>query len=159
MSGKAYIKITGVGQTMTALKAFEPEVYKVLRKGIRTKLRSVGRGASGRYGGKYKVSIRDAGRRPGASVEGVMGPQPKGRNDWSSPQTRAVIFEFAQNATRPGTRAAIQSFQTRFGSPGRFLWEEWDSQGGKRISEEIAGDIREAEKVLQAKLDAAGEGY
>ena len=159
MASKSYIKITGVGQTMTALKAFEPDVYKALRKGIREKLRSVGRGASTRYGGKYKVSIRDAGRKPGGSITGVMGPQPKGRNDWSSPQTRAVIFEFAQNATRPGTRAAIDSFQSRFGSPGRFLWEEWDSQGGKRISEEIEVDIRAAEKVLQAKLDAAGEGY
>jgi hypothetical protein len=55
--------------------------------------------------------------------------------------------------------AAIQSFASRFGKPGRFLWAEWDAQGGERISEEVAAGIRDAERILQAKLDAAGEAY
>jgi hypothetical protein len=155
------IRITGVKQTMAALKAFEPDVYKAMRKTIRTRIKSVAKGATGRYAGKYKVSIRDAGRNPGASITGVMGPQ-KNRNDWSSPQSRAVIFEFAGSRSRgktPGAAAAIASFQARFGAPGRFLWEEWDSQGGKKISDEVGAEIRNAERILQAKLDAAGEGY
>lgn len=153
------IEVTGVKETMAALKAFEPEVYKAMRKRIRQRIKSVARGATNRYGGKYKVSIRDAGRTPGGSITAVMGPQPKGRHDWSSPQTRAVIFEFAQNANRPGTKAAIASFQARFGKPGRFLWAEWDAQGGERVAQEVAAEIRDAERILQAKLDAAGEAY
>ena len=161
------VEITGVKQTMAALKAFEPEVYKAMRKTIRTRIKSVATGAAGRYqsssggGGKYKVSIRDAGKRPGASITAVMGVQ-KGRNDWSDPQSRAVIFEFAGSRSRgktPGIAAAIASFQAKYGAPGRFLWEEWDSQGGQKISEEVEAEIRDAERILQAKLDAAGEGY
>ena len=155
------IRITGVKQTMAALKAFEPDVYKAMRKTIRTRLRSVAKGATGRYAGKYSVSIRDAGKNPGGSITGVMGPQ-KSRNDWSSPQTRAVIFEFAGKRSRgktPGAAAAIAAFQSRYGAPGRFLWEEWDSQGGQQIAEEVGAEIRDAERILQAKLDAAGEGY
>jgi len=158
VASPAGIRITGIKQTMAALKAFEPDVYKALRKTIRTRIQSVGRGASGRYGGKYRVSIRDAGKNPGGSITAVAGPR-SGQNDWSSPATRAVIFEFAQNASRPGMWAAIQSFESRFGKPGRFLWAEWDAQGGERISDEAAAEIRDAERILQAKLDAAGEAY
>lgn len=149
------IQIKGLKQTMAALKAFTPEVYRVLRKRIRTRLKSVASGAKGRYGGIYKVSIKDAGRNPGGSVFAVVGPKAN-KNDWSSPATKAVIGEFAAKGKTPQAEGFVR-YMDIFGAPGRFLWEEWDSNPD--IEKEIEADIRDAERRLQATLDAAGESY
>ena len=152
------IRISGLAKTLTALRAFEPEIYKALNRDIRKSLNRVKQGAVAIAGGTYKVKIRNTGERPGGSITAVMGAQPGGKNDWSEPATKAVIFEFAAKGNTAQARGAIDHFQNLYGSPGRFLWATYDALE-ESINADITGGIRDAERILQAKLDAAGEAY
>lgn len=159
-SGKGYsaeVRVEGLKETMAALKAFEPEIYKALRKQIREELKRLASGASSRYGGNYAVSIRDTGKRAGGAVYARM-PARSSMNDWSAPATRAVIMEFAKNGKTPQAQGMIDFFQSYFGSPGRFLWAEWDEVKSD-VMTNIEGAIRDAERTLQERLDAAGVSY
>ena len=154
----AEIRVEGLKETMAALKTFEPEVYKALRKSIRTELKRV-EGLAGRIGGgSYKVTMKDAGKRPGGGVTGIPGNK-QHLNDWSAPATRAVIMEFARRGKTPQAQSMIDSYQARYGSPGRMLWRAWDSGLGDEVLRNIDEAIRDAETTLQARLESAGEAF
>lgn len=160
VNGKGHsseIRISGLAETLTALKGFEPEVYKALNKSLRAPLKNLASTASARYGGTYKVKLRTTGKSVGGSVTAVMGPQ-KSRNDWTSPASKALVMEFAKNGKTPQARGMIDFFQSYFGSPGRFLWNTWDSMSNS-VQTDIAESIKQAEAELQRRLDSAGEGY
>lgn len=155
------IEIRGVKQTIAALKAFEPEIHKALNKTIRTAMNEVKAGAQGRYpSGAWVVrvnaknllgTIRTA---PGSSA---------GAKSWreASPGVKAAIFEFAgkyQPGKTPQAKGLIDSLNSRYGSPGRFLWDAWDAQGEAALAT-IKQAVLDAESVLQSNLDAAGESY
>lgn len=161
-SGRGYsaeVRIAGLKETLDAIKGFEPELYKALRKQIREVLKRLASGARSRYGGNYGVSMRDAGRKPGGTVFARVGPKMlANRNDWSEPATRAVIMEFAKTGKTPQAQGMIDYFHSYFGAPGRFLWAEWDEAGDEAMAE-IEQAIRDTERTLQARLDAAGVSY
>lgn len=162
-SGKGFsaeLRVEGVAETIQALRAFEPEVYKSLRKSIKAELTRVQRGATGRYGGIYKTSMRNTGRSAGGAVTAVMGPQ-LNKNDWSAPATKAVIFEFAEKGKTPQAQATVNTFKELFGrgpNKGKFLWAEWDSISDSVLANIELG-IRDAEATLQKNLDSAGEAF
>lgn len=158
-SGTATIDIKGVKQTVTALKAFTPEIHKALNKTIRQALATTRVAASSRYpGGAWGVRINT--KRILGSVGttgGALG------SNWaeSSPGVKAAIFEFA-GSTQPGmtpqARAMIESLNSRYGKPGRFLWDAWDETGHVAL-ERIRIAVKEAERELQAHLNATGEAF
>lgn len=159
----AEIQIHGLRETLEALKAFEPEVHKALRKSMKEAVRPIASMAAGRSGGTYGTQVRASGR-PLVSVFAKVGPMAN-KNDWSSPATKAVIMEFAQKAVYkqgpktgqpyPQGESLIGNYDA-FGKPGRFLWDAWDSGAGAQAMADIERSVTEAERELQAMLDAAG---
>lgn len=155
------VRIDGVKQTIAALRAFTPEVERVLDEQIKDSLRATEAAARAWYPrgswvvgrSKKKMLGYVAARAGGGSSKKSWGTGPPGR--------RAAIFEFIGTGyagDRPQVLGLIKSLQGRYGSPGRFLWAAWDATGSdvlERIEESVLG----AERVLQAHLDAAGEVY
>lgn len=168
-SGRGYsaeITVTGLSETLVALKEFEPDLYKDLMAQIRAGLRAVKAGALGRHpAGAYALRTRiKSGRTTlvGGTVVAISGGG--AGNDWSDGGRRGVIFEFAktasgaqpQNVAR--TQHMLDTISGRFGSPGRFLWASWDSVGtGVRAG--IVTAVKFAEAELQRRLNAAGVSY
>lgn len=155
----ANIEITGVKQTVAALKAFTPDLYKRLNREIRKGLSQVLKGAQGRYpGGAWQLSISQ--KRILGSISARNGDRAPSWGD-SDPGVKAAIFEFAgsrsQGAT-PQARGLIESLNRRYGQPGRFLWASWDEQG-PGVMEDIAAAVRRAERDLQTRLEAAGDSF
>lgn len=150
----AEMRVEGLEATMRAIRELDKKVNRAMLKQIRAELKRLASGASGRYGGNYKIRMRNTGNNPGGSVTAVIGPKAT-KNDWSAPATRAVIFEFAKNGKTPQAQGMIDFFQSYFGAPGRFLWAEWDTIG-KGVLENIEKAIRAAEKAVQLDVDKAG---
>jgi hypothetical protein len=155
------IEVKGVRETIRALKAFEPEIGKELNKVIRTALNDVKAGAQGRYPkGSWSVRINQK------NLLGTIRTSPGTVGDaksWgdASPGVRAAIFEFAgkyQSGQTPQAKAMIKSLNERYGSPGRFLWDAWDASGEPALAK-IREAMLDAERRLQAELDAAGESF
>lgn len=161
---RANIKVEGVAQTMKALRDFEPDLYKEMGKSIRASMRLLRDTASRRRPeGVYKATTSLLNKKgPRGSVTATAGSGAMSVSDylnaqgssekWDAP-LRSVIFEFAQNAQRPGMRAAIASFNARYGSPGRFLWAAYDDIG-EYVESDIERAIRDAERTLQSNLDS-----
>lgn len=154
------IEIDGVKETIDALKAFEPEIRKVLNKQIRQALKTVETTAQSLYPkGAWSITINN--KRILGSIAARSGGS-LGRS-WgeSSPGIRASIFEFAgkvQPGKTPQAQAMIRSLNDRYGTPGRFLWGAWDNVG-EHVLDQIKTAVQNAERELQASLDAAGETY
>lgn len=159
---KSAIEIEGVAQTIRALKDFEPDLYKEMGKSIRKSMRLLRDTARRRRPeGDYRVSTRLTDKRgpKGSVTAGVPGmtvDQYLSQTSWT-PEQRSVIFEFAQSADRPGMKAAIRSFDQRFGTPGRFLWAAYDDIGAY-VEDDIERAIRDAEATLQSNLDSGVYG-
>lgn len=162
MAGKgtgSNIQIDHVKATITALKDFEPDLYKKLNTQIRRELGVIKNIAKGKYPkGEWQVQINakrilgSIRTRPGSS-------DPRQRWGDSDPGVRASIFEFAGSRTTGDTPQAaglIASLTRRYGQPGRFLWSAWDEKGKSAITN-IERAVKSAERELQARLDARGE--
>ena len=158
-AGGAEVQITGLEETLRALKAFEPDVFKRTTKTIRvslTKVKTVAdfhlRMAGHRSGANYSVRMRNSGRRTGGRVLAVS--------------KDASIFEFAGSKGRsktggpitPQGAAMVRWLERDFGKPGRFLWDSWDLQK-VALDKELRATVADSEHELQQRLDAAGERY
>lgn len=152
----AELRIDGLEETIAALKALEPEVLKAMQKEIREAVTDVARKAStsfartGHGAGDYRVRSQSRGKRTGMSVKAA------GKEE--------AIFELAGTKGRSRTRgpitpqgAAMVRWLDRFAKPGRFLWSAFDAQKGE-LAIQVEKSIREAEHVIQRRLDAAGGG-
>lgn len=153
------IQITGVKQTIAALQAFDPEIKKTLTKQIREALATTRTRAIGKYPrGAWSINVNQ--KKILGSIVARSGARAVRWGD-SDPGVRAAIFEFA-GSTQPGktpqARAMIASLNARYGQPGRFLWSAWDETGAGVLND-IQTAVRGAERELQARLDAIGEGY
>lgn len=159
MSANTAIGVTGIKQTIAALKAFEPELLKSLNKEIRQSMNIVRRAAMAKYPqGGWVVRVNN--KKLLGSV-GASGGKVAGRWGDSSPGVKAAIFEFAGSRTAgatPQAQGLIKTLNARYGSPGRFLWSAWD-EVGDQVLLNIRDAVQRAERDLQASLDSAGEGY
>lgn len=155
----ASIEITGVKKTVTALREFTPDVHKALNKTIRQALAITRSAAKGRYpNGDWGLRINQ--KLILGSIRTQAGSLGQSWGE-SSPGVKAAIFEFAGSAgdgKTPQAQALIQSLNARYGQPGRFLWDAWD-ETGRAALERIRIAMQQAERELQAHLNAAGESY
>lgn len=157
------IEITGVKQTVGALKAFAPEIHKRLNSEIRESLNVVKKQAQRNYPkGDWVVRINQK-KLLGQITARGGGTRGTSWSD-SSPGIRAAIFEFAGSASggaTPQARAMIESLNERYGSPGRFLWSAWDTtnQGENGVLARIKRSVEEAERDLQTHLESIGESF
>lgn len=153
------IQILHVKETITALKDFEPDLYKKLNTQIRRELNVIKNITKGKYPkGEWQVQINtkrilgSIRTRPGSS-------NPKQRWGEADPGVRASIFEFAGSRTMgetPQAAGLIDSLTRRYGQPGRFLWSAWDEKGKTAIAN-IERSVKAAERELQLRLDERGE--
>lgn len=151
----AEIRIEGLEDTIAALRALEPDVLKRLNRTLRTAANKVaseaaGAGVSG-HKMSYRVTNRQRGKKAGMSIIAA--------------DRDTAIFEFAGSLMRsrdggPITPqgAGMVRWLDEFGKPGRFLWAAWDSQK-VRFEADVSSAMAEAERELQAHLNAAGEGF
>lgn len=158
--GGSNVRITGVKQTIAALRAFEPEIEDALGKQIKEALRATEREAKAIYPrGAWTVG-RTRKKLLGYVAARAGGTRARSWGD-SAPGIRAGIFEFIgtqYSGDRPAVLKTIESLNARYGSPGRFLWEAWE-RTGQGILDEIKESVQAAEKELQSRLDAAGVSY
>jgi hypothetical protein len=145
------IQFDGLSDLLVALKTFEPDVYERLRVSLRDSMRKVSVRAKMSHKAKHSIAVRPTGRSVGASLVAMPGPRAS-KNDWSAPETRAVIFEFAATSKKPQAKAAIASFESRFGSPGRFLWAAYDAEA-PAVNADILSELNKAQDTLQRRLD------
>jgi hypothetical protein len=153
------IRIDGVRETINALRDFEPQLKKVLDTEIKQALQATREAAKARYPrGSWIV---------GLSRKKLLGFITTGKGQkaarWgdSAPGIRAAIFEFAGRpgpGKTPQAKGMIASLTRRYGEPGRFLWDAWDSKGEAALSD-IKGAVEKAERDLQARLDMKGVSY
>lgn len=156
------ILIIGAKETITALREFTPDVERKLDNTIKDALRVTAQTAKGRYPKGSWIVGRSKKRMLGyvAARAGGGGWGGKALNDLS-PGTRAAILEFigtAYSGSRPQVTGLIATMNSRYGSPGRFLWQAWDSTGANTLAT-IDDAMRQAEAELQARLNALGEGF
>lgn len=153
------IEIEGVGKTIRALKEFTPDIHKDMNKAIRTALNWTKQAAIAKYPkGAYTVRINK--KKILGSVATAGGASAPSWND-AAPGVRAAIFEFAgsqQQGKSPQAQALIASLNSRYGTPGRFLWSAWD-ETGDQVTDSIRAVVKRAEARLQERLNAAGEGF
>lgn len=155
------IRITGVRDTLYAMQQFDPETKKALRKVIREALSETARGAKSEYPqGAWSVSVFNKYRGGQLALGSVKAAGGSRNNPWNTSDAgvRAAIFEFigsSYGGNRPQVVNMIQSLTRRYGSPGRFLWDAWDSGGVRRL-DDITREVKAAERRLQSLMDAAG---
>jgi hypothetical protein len=153
------IRIDGVRATITALRDFEPEVKKVLDKEIRQALSIVREAAKSRYPkGSWVVGVN---RKKLLGFIATGRGQKAARFSDSAPGVRAAIFEFAGRpgpGKTPQAKAMIASLTRRYGEPGRFMWDAFDTKGQAALGD-IKKAVEKAEAELQRRLDANGVTY
>ena|GEM_PF-1412886 len=151
----AEVRVEGLEQTIAALRALEPEALKRMNKTIRASLTKVknAASASGPPGHRmsYRIRASSRGKRVGMRLMAA--------------DKETSIFEFAgaKGRSRSGgpitpQGAAMVKWLDGFGKPGRFMWQAWDEHKAA-FERDLKGAIGDAEHVIQAKLDAAGEGW
>lgn len=161
------IRIVGVRATINALRDFTPSVEAALHSTIIDVLNRVRHGAQARYprgswivGRNRKKLLGYVAARAGGGGWGRTGGPWRGLRQLA-PGTRAAVLEFIGSkyaGNRPQVVGLLRTLDSRYGSPGRFLWASWDEHG-KGVLRDIADAVRVAERDLQATLDAAGEAY
>lgn len=151
----AEIRVDGLEETIAALRALEPDVFKRMNKVIRQAVVSVGAAASSRgpsgHPLSYRVRTSSRGKRVGMSIRAA--------------DKETAIFEFAgtKGRSRSGGPITPQGAQMvrwldGFGKPGRFMWAAWDEKKDA-FEAELKRAMGEAERELQAHLTAAGEVF
>jgi hypothetical protein len=157
-SGKAFgaeIRIEGLEETIAAMRAIEPQIYKAMMAEIRVHLSKVTAAASASVPapaeGKYVIRSRARGKKAGMSAIAA--------------DKYSAIFEFAGTKMRSRSGgpitpqgAAMVRWLSGFGAPGRFLWGAWDRMKGE-FDSEMRATILAAEKELQTALAASGQEF
>ena len=147
------IRIEGLGNTLKALRLLEPEVYKEVRVAVQKAAKATAAGAKAiRPPASFKTSFRSAGNFPGGTIEYAS----PGGNAWATPQGRSIIFEFALFGKTPQALGAIQSFEERYGQPGRFLWKAWDAQEDTYLND-VTAATEKAAAAIQRQIDTVGD--
>ena len=149
------IRVTGIEDTIAALRKLEPDVLKAMQKEIRQALSKVKAAAAGSPPppalGSYVIRASARGKKTGMRLIAT--------------DKYSAIFEFA--GTRMRSRdggpitpqgAAMVRWLDGFGKPGRFLWAAWDAHKGE-FEAELKAAIAKAEAELHASLDRAGEAF
>ena len=158
------VDIDGLPETRALLRQLQPELLKRLDSrigGVAKELMgnasasfsATGASSSGAYVIKSRTSVSSVSR----SVMTAPGSVPKGQKWSSEPGVLASIFEFANKVdkAKPANRKRVESLiatlNSRYGSPGRFLWDSWDSMKDS-AHREVAAAVAEAEASLSARL-------
>lgn len=154
MSQDTAIGIIGVKKTLAILNEVDPEVRKALNATIKEALQPVRERAKAKYSkGSWVVRLNN--KKILGQIAAGGGRYVSSSWSKSAPGVRAAIFEFAGSTTSgktPQAAGLIKSLNSRYGSPGRFMWSAWDEVGDNALKE-INTMIREAERNLQARLD------
>lgn len=145
------IQIDGASfrKTMHTLDLFAPELRKDLVKELRGIASSLKSGAAGRFPvgrtgqgqGGFKSSVRVRGDDVSGSVFNMT--------------RQGQILEFVGSASSGSTtqgQSLIRSLTAKYGPPGRFMWEEYDS---RNVPNEVDAVIANAERKLQGDLNRA----
>lgn len=167
MDGAGVIVNTeGITETRALLRRFEPDLLKRLDRRVGIVARDLKSGAqanfeeTGASGTAYRIRTRSrVGGVPGFSkaVE-AAGGSVGAREHWSSePGVLAAIFEAAkgvrdslpQNVQR--TKSLIATLNSRYGSPGRFLWPAWRDMSAASLTS-IATEIKDVEAEYTARM-------
>ena len=171
--GTSAVNVTaeGIAETRILLKQFEPDLLKRLDRRLNLVARDLRSGAqanfekTGASGSAYVIRTRSrVAGLPGFSKAVVAGHGSRGTSmidpgeRWSTdPTVLAAIFELA-NGVRdskpqnvPRTKSLIATLNARFGSPGRFLWQEWDDIKGPALAS-IATEIKDVEAEYTARM-------
>lgn len=153
--------IGGYSQVMTAIRQTEPAIKKKMDKQIRDALNITKKIAKATYpDGDWVVKINK--KSLFGSVQAAPGSA-SGIDSWDNAPAgaKATIFEFIgtkYSGDSPQVLGTIKSLNDRYGQPGRFLWDAWDFIG-EEVLYRIGTAVKQAERELQASLDAAGESY
>ena len=165
--GKGYsaeCTIEGLPGTLAALKAFEPTILKEMNREIRGVMNVLKGAAEGKYSatggsGGYVIRSSTRGKKAGMKVTAAMSGGESG-SEWSSSGRLSAILEFygKTSAKCPQAITCTMTLNSRYGQPGRFLWDSWDAQKGSAIPA-IEAAVHKAEAQLQESLDAQGIAY
>ena len=139
------IRVTGIEDTVAALRRLEPDVLRAMQREIREALTKVKAAAAGSAPapalGTYVIRSSMRGKKAGMRL--MAGDK------------YTAIFEFGP-ITPQG--AAMVRWLDGFGAPGRFLWAAWDARKGE-FEAELKAAIGKAERELQSALGRAGEAF
>lgn len=157
------VNTEGITETRALLRRFEPDLLKRLDRRVTLVARELQSGAqanfegTGASGTAYRIRTR---ARPSGFSKAVTAAAGSvgARAHWSSePGLLAAIFELAngvrnslpQNVQR--TKSLIATLNSRYGSPGRFLWQKWDDISAASLAS-IATEIKDVEAEYTARM-------
>ena len=161
--GATAIDLAGMPETRALLKRFEPDLLKRLDSKLNSVARSLKAGAQANFshtgadGTAYRIITRNRIDGFSKSVTTASGSVPAGERWSSEPGVLAAIFELmaaardAQPQNVPRVRSLIATLNERYGTPGRFLWEEWDDSGDQYM-DEVDAEIKAVEAEYTARL-------
>jgi hypothetical protein len=163
--GSTAIDLVGMPQTRALLRRFEPDLLKRLDGKLNSVARNLKAGAqanferTGASGNAYRIRTRNRVDGFSKSVMAAGGSVARGQKWSTEPGVLAAIFELmaaprdAQPQNVPRVRSLIATLNERYGTPGRFLWEQWDDSGDRYLSE-IGAEIEAVEAEYTARLRA-----
>jgi hypothetical protein len=163
--GAAGVKLytEGLTETRALLRRFEPDLLKRLDLRVSLVARKLKSGAqanfeqTGASGDAYRIRTRNRVYGFSKSVSADFGSV-GAREHWSTePGVLAAIFELAngvrnslpQNVQR--TKSLIATLNSRYGSPGRFLWQAWDDISAASLAS-IVTEIKDVEAEYTARM-------
>jgi hypothetical protein len=160
------IDLANLPETRSLLRRFEPDLLRRLDGRLNAVARDLKAGAqanferTGASGNAYRIRTRNRVDGFSKSVTTEGGSVAPGQRWSSEPGVLAAIFELmaaprdAQPQNVPRVRSLIATLNERYGTPGRFLWEEWDDSGEGYLSE-VDAEIKAVEAEYSARLRAS----
>jgi hypothetical protein len=133
------IDTRALAQMNHELKLFAPDLKKELDKRLRKIGNAIAKDAKGRTPqrtGRARASIKTRVRNRGDDlIVSVMG--------------RTQLLEFAENGHSPQGKSLVQTLDSRYGQPGRFLWDAYDRN---KPEPEIEQAIREVSREFESRI-------
>lgn len=163
--GATAIDLANMPQTRSLLRRFEPDLLKRLDSKLSSVARSLKAGAqanfehTGASGNAYRIRTRNRIDGFSKSVMAEGGSVARGQKWSTEPGVLAAIFELmngprdARPQNVPRVRSLVATLNERYGTSGRFLWEEWDNSGDGYLSE-VDAEIKAVEAEYTARLRA-----
>jgi len=163
--GSTAIDLANMPQTRALLRQFEPDLLRRLDSKLNSVARDLKAGAqanferTGASGTAYRIRSRSRIDGFSKSVMAAGGSVARGQKWSTEPGVLAAIFELmngprdARPQNVPRVRSLIATLNERYGTPGRFLWEQWDDAGDGYLSE-IDDAVRAVEAEYSARLRA-----
>lgn len=160
------VDVASVAQTRALLTRFEPDLLKRLDRRLTRVASIVKAGAQSRFertgasGAAYRIRTRNQKGRFIKSVTTAPGSASGGEKWSGEPGVLAAILELmagvrdAQPQNVPRTKNLISTLTSRYGSPGRFLWDSWDEHEAVAM-QDVESAIREAEEEYSARMEGA----